>query len=167
MLQRATRILGSWTTNRASYQCKCLSQQLWPVVEPILLLPQLRLWGATIRCCKMIKTHHTLDGHILCISALFEGVLHALFLMEKFSQNLSTNSAGWQKLLFNLLACSEAIMRKPGHEGLQDRTKSSKVSSVCVRWQKRSLSFSLPLSLSHIYTSHHSDNKLWHKLEYQ
>lgn len=149
MLQRATRILGSKTANRTSYQYKCLSQQLWPVVEPILLLPQFRLRGATIRCCKTIKTHDTLDGHILCTSALFEGVLYTL-LTKTFSQNLSTNSAGWQKLLSNLLACGEAIMRKPGHEGLRDRTKSSKVSIACVRWWKK-IFFSASLSLTHVH----------------
>jgi len=79
----------------------------------------------------MIKTHHSPDGHVLQISAFFEGALHTL-MAKTFSQNLSTNSAEWQKLLFNLLACSEVIMRNLGHGGL--RTKSSKVSLACVRW---------------------------------
>lgn len=148
------RILGSWTANRsfqrAFYQCKYLSQQLWPTGEPIF--PQFSL-GYNY---KMAWNDQTLPHPLWAHSEHSCTHQRCLTLLtQNSSQNLSANSAGWQKWLSNLLACSEAIIRKPGHKGLWDRRKRSKVTSGCVRWQKNThLSLSFSLSLSHTDTHH-------------
>lgn len=162
---QSKRILGIWTTNRA---CKCLSQQLWPVLEPILLFLQFGLWSTTIRWRKM--TWHKMAWHkfmtslmgIFCAYSM--NLFHMIFWQKMFSQNLSTNSTGWQKLLSACFQWNHNVETRLWGTPRQNKNQQSFV--LACKTVKTNLSLFPYLSLSH---THHitGDNELWHKLEYQ
>lgn len=124
-------------------------QELWPVLESILLLPQFRLWGTTIRWYKM--TWHKLMTSLMGIFCAFLhslNLFYMLFWQKIFSQNLTTNSYEWQKLLSACLQWNQNAEARLW--GTLRWNKNQQHFLLACNTVKTNLSLFPCLSLSHI-----------------